>query len=61
MVHKVIKTAKPNYLFEFIELRRDLHVINIRGKDSISIPKHNTEFFKPPFLYQAAIKQMNYI
>ena len=54
MVHKVIKTAKPNYLFEFIELRRDLHVINVRGKDSINIPKHNTEFFKPSFPYQAA-------
>ena len=50
MVHKVIKTAKPNYLFEFIKL----HVIKVRGKDSISIPKHNIEFFKPSFPYQAA-------
>lgn len=54
MVHKVINTMKPNYLAESIDLRRDCHEVNIRGKNNINIPRHNTEFFKSCFLYRSA-------
>ena len=54
MVHQVINTFKPKYLAELIQFRGDLHDINIRRKNNINIPRHNTEFFKSSFPYQAA-------
>ena len=54
LIHNVIVTITPIYLFEMIAFRGNLHQVNIRNKTSIDIPKHRTEFYKSSFPYLAA-------
>jgi len=49
--HKILTTRTPPYLYNRIRFRTDVHNINIRKKDEITIPKHKLEFFKRSFSY----------
>lgn len=51
---KIIMNKTPPYLLERIQFRTDVHNVNIRRKDIITIPKHNKELFKRSFSYTAA-------
>jgi hypothetical protein len=53
LIHKVINLKEPLYLSELILQRGNLHNVNIRYRDIISIPQHRTEFYKSSFNYLA--------
>ena len=53
LIHKVINLKEPLYLSELIVHRGNLHNVNIRYRDIISIPQHRTEFYKSSFNYLA--------
>lgn len=49
--HSVMTKKEPRYLYNKIRYRTDVHNINIRRKDAISIPRHNMEMYKRSFSY----------
>lgn len=54
IIHNIVQTETPGYLFKCIKFRGDLHHINIRHKDTLDIPKHKLEIFKCSFSYLVA-------
>jgi len=55
MFHRIIKTGIPSYLTCRIRYRTDVHNINVRRKDFLTIPKHRLEYFKRSFSYCIAL------
>ena len=53
--YKIIKYKTPPYLHEKIVYRTDVHNINIRRKNIISIPRHYKQLFKRSFSYCVAL------
>lgn len=51
---KIIIFKTPPYLYNKIKFRTDVHNINIRHKNTISIPYHRTQQYKRSFTYQIA-------
>lgn len=49
--HSVISKKAPSYLYNKITYRTDVHNVNIRKKDAISIPKHKLSMYKRSFSY----------
>lgn len=54
LCYKLLLTRTPPYLHERLQFRTDVHNINIRKKDFITIPKHKKQIFKRSFSYMAA-------
>lgn len=54
LIHKILKTNTPTYLRDLMIRRRELHNVEVRNNNMLSIPQHNTEFYKNCFSYQAA-------
>lgn len=54
MFHKIIINKSPKYLYDKIKFRFNIHSINVRPINFITIPKHNSEKFKSSFSYQIA-------
>lgn len=52
--YKIIKYKTPPYLYKKIKHRTDVHNLNVRRKNLLSIPAHNKEFFKRSFSYRIA-------
>lgn len=52
--YKVLKYKSPPYLFERVVYRTDVHNINIRRKNILTIPRHSKQFFKRSFSYSIA-------
>jgi len=52
--HKILIFKSPPYLYHKIKFRTDIHNINVRRKDFISIPKYRLEIFKRSFSYSIA-------
>lgn len=52
--YKIIKFKCPPYLHQKIKYRTDVHNVNIRRLNLLSIPSHRTEKFKKSFSYQIA-------
>lgn len=51
---KIIKYRTPPYLYNKITFRTDVHNLNIRRRDVLTIPMHTKEFFKKSFSYNIA-------
>jgi len=49
--HKIIRTGVPQYLSRRVRYRTDVHNINIRRRDLLSIPRHRLEVYKRSFTY----------
>lgn len=50
---KIVKFGTPPYLLAKLEYRTDVHHLNLRRRNTISIPKHRGERFKGSFSYRA--------
>lgn len=49
--HKLITLKTPAYLYNRIRFRTDVHNINIRKKDMLSMPPHRSAFYERSFSY----------
>lgn len=49
--HRVVSKGVPVYLYNKIKYRTDIHNVNIRHKEMITVPKHRTTLFKRSFTY----------
>lgn len=49
--YKLMLSKSPPYLYNRIQFRTDVHNINIRRKDLLTIPRHRLEIFKRSFSY----------
>lgn len=49
--HKIVTTKSPQYLYEKIRFRTDVHNINIRRKSLITPPAHKTALYERSFTY----------
>lgn len=49
--HRVIKSKTPQYLYQKIKFRTDIHHINLRHKHQMTIPQHSTALFQSSFSY----------
>lgn len=54
LYHKIIVGRTPLYLFKKIKFRSDLHSVNIRNKNLITIPFHRTALFERSYSYDIA-------
>jgi len=52
--HNILSLKSPPYLYNRITFRTDVHNINIRRKDNLTIPNHRLEFYKKSFSYNIA-------
>lgn len=52
--YKILVNKSPPYLFDRISFRTDVHNVNIRRKDLLTIPRHRKEIFKRSFSYNMA-------
>lgn len=49
--HKIMLSRLPGYLYNGITFRTDVHNINIRRKDAISLPKYKLSVFERSFTF----------
>lgn len=54
LFRRIIKRGSPPYLYNKIKFRTDIHNINLRHKNTITIPLHSTKFFQRSFSYNVA-------
>lgn len=54
LYYKIIKFKVPPYLYNKLKFRTDVHNLNIRRKNLLTIPSHNKEMFKKSFSYNVA-------
>jgi len=52
LYHKILTTHTPNYLYDRVNYRSNLHDVNIRRKFVLAIPTHRKELYKQAFSYQ---------
>lgn len=52
--YKIIKYKSPSYLHDKISYRTDVHNVNVRRKNLLTIPRHNKQLFKRSFSYNIA-------
>jgi len=50
--HRILSTETPPYLYNKITFRTDVHNLNLRHKNTITIPKHSLHLFKRSFSYR---------
>lgn len=51
---KIIKSNAPSYLHNKLTYRTDVHNINVRRKNFLTIPRHHKEIFKRSYSYNVA-------
>jgi len=51
LYHSIVRTQTPPYLYNKITYRTDVHNINIRFKNTITIPMHKLQSFKRSYSY----------
>ena len=49
--HKIILYKTPPYLYHKIQFRTDVHHINVRRRNAITIPQHKLQTFQRSFTY----------
>lgn len=49
--YKIINNRTPPYLHRKLSFRTDVHNVNVRRKDLLTVPKHSKELFKRSFSY----------
>lgn len=49
--HRILLTKSPPYLYARIRYRTDIHNVNVRRKNMISLPKYKLTLFKRSFTY----------
>lgn len=49
--YRIVVSCNPPYLYNKIKFRTDIHNINIRRKDALSIPRHYTTLFRRSFSF----------
>nr|CAI5868574.1 unnamed protein product [Callosobruchus analis] len=54
LYYKIIKIQKPAYLYNKIRYRTDVHNLNLRFRNYITIPKYNTCQYRGSFTYDVA-------
>ena len=54
LCHRVVVDKVPQYLYQKIQFRTDVHHLNIRHKGNITIPAHRTTTFERSFSYNVA-------
>lgn len=54
LVHKLITTGTPPYLYNKITYRTDVHNLNLRHKNTIAVPAHRKALFRRSFSYNVA-------
>ena len=54
LYHKILTSHTPAYLHNKIKYRTDIHNINIRRKDALTIPQHKSSLFRRSFVYNIA-------
>lgn len=54
LFHKIITSGKPAYLYNKIKFRTDVHNINIRHRNAVTVPVHRTVFYEGCFSYTVA-------
>lgn len=52
--YKILKFKTPEYLYKRLTFRTDIHNLNLRHKNILTIPKHKKEIFKRSFSYNIA-------
>lgn len=52
LYHSVLQKKMPAYLYNKIRFRTDVHNINIRRRNSISVPLHKLSMFERSFTYR---------
>lgn len=52
LYHKILTKKSPEYLYNKIKFRTDVHNLNLRFKGLLTPPIHRTEHFKRSFRYQ---------
>lgn len=52
LYHRIILNKCPPYLYEKITFRTDVHNLNIRRKDTLTAPKHQSSLFERSFTYR---------
>lgn len=52
-VHKLLHTLTPDYLKEKLISRNDIHNVNIRCQNTLTMPQHVTAFFTRSFTFNA--------
>lgn len=58
LYYKILINKTPSYLYNKVKYRTDIHNINIRRKNHLTIPKHRTAMFQRSFSFNIA-KNMN--
>lgn len=53
-LYKIILMRTPAYLFDLLTFRKQIHNVNVRGMDKLTIPAHSSQKFKGSFQYLAA-------
>lgn len=54
LCYKILKNKTPPYLLDRLKFRTDVHNVNLRKRNIISLPKHRGEKYKGSFSYSAA-------
>lgn len=49
--YRVVVSCNPPYLYNKITFKTDVHNVNIRRKDALSIPRHSTALFRRSFSF----------
>lgn len=52
--YKILKYKTPEYLYRKITFRTDVHNLNLRRKNMLTIPSHKKEIYKRSFSYNVA-------
>lgn len=55
LYHTIILTQKPAYLYNKVTYRTDIHNVNIRRKDLITLPQYKLSLFRRSFTYDLYI------
>lgn len=54
LFHRILLFKTPPYLHNKIRYRTDVHTLNTRFKNTLTVPHHRTSLFKSSFTYQIA-------
>lgn len=52
--YKILKFKSPPYLYNRIRFRTDVHHLNLRRRNILTIPRHKKQIFKRSFSYNIA-------
>lgn len=53
LLFKIMDTSLPSYLFKLLNYRTNIHTLNLRNINELTIPRHQSSLFKHSFYYMA--------